>query len=102
MVRIAFEPPGVTVDVEPGTPVLEAARRAGIAIMAPCGGRGTCGKCAVRVLAGNPGPPDSGPRTPPLPASIRLGCLMRPTEDVTVRPVNVIRPPRHDERPAGS
>ena len=32
---------------------MDACRRAGFAVSAPCGGKGLCGKCRVRVLEGN-------------------------------------------------
>ena len=35
-----------------GTELLDAIRRAGADLDAPCGGKGTCGKCVVRVAAG--------------------------------------------------
>ena len=41
-----------------GTPTLaEALCQAGFAIETPCGGRGTCRKCAVQALAGAVSPP---------------------------------------------
>ena len=49
---VRFEPSGVTVDVDNGTELLDAARKAGISIESPCGGKGTCGKCLVRVISG--------------------------------------------------
>ena len=38
--------------VQEGINLLEAAKQAGIAIDAPCGGNGTCGKCRVKLLDG--------------------------------------------------
>ena len=93
MVRIRIEPPGVTVDVEPGTSVFDAARSAGVMILGTCAGRGTCGKCVVRVIEGDPGPADGGPMRAPLPGNLRLSCLFRPESDVTVSPRNLVRPP---------
>lgn len=49
---VEFTPSGKTVDVPPGTPLLDAARQAGVEIVSPCGGKGTCGKCIVRITAG--------------------------------------------------
>jgi len=59
-VRVTFQPSGRTVFVLPGTKLLEAAGRAGLALQTPCGGRGTCGKCRVRVARGaaEPTPPE--------------------------------------------
>jgi uncharacterized 2Fe-2S/4Fe-4S cluster protein (DUF4445 family) len=51
-VKVIFEPSGRAVYVLPGTVMLEAAARAGFIIHSPCGGAGTCGKCVVRIRAG--------------------------------------------------
>jgi uncharacterized 2Fe-2S/4Fe-4S cluster protein (DUF4445 family) len=50
--RIAFEPIGRRVDVQPGTTLLDAARLAGVDLVAVCGGGGTCGTCQVRLVEG--------------------------------------------------
>ena len=42
----------VTIDCNPGDNLLEAARRANVAIDAPCSGNGSCGKCRVKLLEG--------------------------------------------------
>jgi uncharacterized 2Fe-2S/4Fe-4S cluster protein (DUF4445 family) len=44
---------GVTVDVPQGTLVSDAAHQAGILVDLPCGGKGTCGKCLVRISSGS-------------------------------------------------
>jgi ferredoxin len=49
---VTFEPEGVTVEVSPGSTLLEAAHAAGVAIDAPCGGVGRCGSCRVRAEGG--------------------------------------------------
>jgi len=52
---LAFRPQGATVRVPVGITVFEAASWAGVTVDSTCGGRGTCGKCRVRVLgAGAP------------------------------------------------
>jgi uncharacterized 2Fe-2S/4Fe-4S cluster protein (DUF4445 family) len=51
---VQFEPSGTAVEIEPGRTLLEAARDAGIPLAAACGGRGTCGKCRVRIPGGPP------------------------------------------------
>jgi uncharacterized 2Fe-2S/4Fe-4S cluster protein (DUF4445 family) len=45
---------GVEMELEVSTDesLLDAAKKAGIAIDAPCSGNGTCGKCCVKVIAG--------------------------------------------------
>jgi len=50
--HITFQPSGRTVHALSGTLILEAAARAGLVLLTPCGGGGTCGKCLVRVRAG--------------------------------------------------
>jgi uncharacterized 2Fe-2S/4Fe-4S cluster protein (DUF4445 family) len=50
---IRFLPSGSVVSAEPGTRLLEAAREAGIELDSPCGGKGTCGRCIVRIATGD-------------------------------------------------
>jgi len=52
MPSVTFQPSGKTVEALPDTVLLEAVRQAGIEIDSPCGGKGTCGKCMVRILSG--------------------------------------------------
>lgn len=52
MPSVTFKPSGTCVQVPAKTELLDAARQAGLEIDAPCGGRGTCGKCIVRIVAG--------------------------------------------------
>jgi uncharacterized 2Fe-2S/4Fe-4S cluster protein (DUF4445 family) len=47
----ATGPQAASVQVPEGTTLLEASRRAGLAVEAPCNGGGTCGKCRVRIDA---------------------------------------------------
>ena len=49
MVQVTFLPNNLTIAAEPGCTVLEAMIRAGLYPDAPCGGRGTCGKCRVEI-----------------------------------------------------
>ena len=48
MVSVTFFPNNITISVEAGTTVLETMIHAGLHPDAPCGGRGTCGKCKVQ------------------------------------------------------
>jgi uncharacterized 2Fe-2S/4Fe-4S cluster protein (DUF4445 family) len=50
---ITFQPSGKSVAVATGSSLLECARLADVSVDAPCGGKGTCGKCMVRVIAGS-------------------------------------------------
>lgn len=49
MVRVSFKQAGIVVGVPKGTTILEAARKAEIFVETPCNGRGTCGKCLVKL-----------------------------------------------------
>jgi uncharacterized 2Fe-2S/4Fe-4S cluster protein (DUF4445 family) len=56
MLKINFQIEGgdvLKVNATEGTSLLFLAQQAGIAIDAPCGGNGTCGKCKVLVKTGN-------------------------------------------------
>jgi uncharacterized 2Fe-2S/4Fe-4S cluster protein (DUF4445 family) len=47
--RVVFEPDGKEISIHEGATLVEAAGQAGIVLNASCGGRGTCGKCIVRL-----------------------------------------------------
>jgi len=49
MPQVRFLPMEASVQVPQGTRLTEAARLAGIGLSAPCGGRGSCGKCRVEL-----------------------------------------------------
>lgn len=53
MPTLNFNPSGRTLDVPEGANLLDACRRAGFSPRASCGGKGLCGKCRVRVIAGD-------------------------------------------------
>ncbi len=42
----------VSIDANPGEKLLDVARKANVAIDAPCSGNGVCGKCRVRLASG--------------------------------------------------
>ncbi len=52
---VKFLPDNLTITVENGTSLLQAASLAGINLVSGCGGNGTCGACKVVVSAGQPG-----------------------------------------------
>ncbi len=86
---VTFVPAGITAWVDSGETVLDAARAAGVLISAPCGGRGVCGKCAVKVLDGDLMPPDEQEKRglAVAPPGIRLSCRARVDSPVTIRPL---------------
>lgn len=73
---VTFLPRDVTVWVEPGVTLLEAARMAGVAISATCGGRGVCGTCGVKVVAGRLADPsaEESALLSRAPTGTRLSC----------------------------
>ena len=44
------QPDGRSIEVEHGTPDLEAARRAGLPMASACGAQAICGRCGVYVV----------------------------------------------------
>jgi uncharacterized 2Fe-2S/4Fe-4S cluster protein (DUF4445 family) len=47
--RVVFKPDDREISIHQGATLLEAARQAGIILTTPCGGKGTCGKCALHL-----------------------------------------------------
>jgi len=93
---VRFEPTGETVEVAPGTTLRAAAKKAKAPVVSPCGGLGTCGRCAVSV-SGEMEDPRRDELTLLTPEALargtRLACQARVAGDVTVRPLRVV-PPR--------
>ena len=86
--RVVFQPQGRAVYVLPATKVLEAAGRAGLTIQTPCGGSGTCGKCRIRLTAGQGRPTDAERQAfsdEQLDAGWRLACQSAICGDATVQ-----------------
>lgn len=50
--RVIFQPSGRRGEITDGTNLLDAARHLGVDIESICGGKGTCGKCKVRIEDG--------------------------------------------------
>jgi ferredoxin len=50
MSAVLFKRENRSIEVEPGTTILEAARKAGVIIESSCNGVGVCEKCKVRLL----------------------------------------------------
>ncbi len=101
LIDVEFQPVGRHVLVEPGTTVLEAARKAGVGLSAVCGGSGSCGTCLVRLGADAPvSPPnlieEGELDADELSSGLRLGCqveLHGPTR-VDVPPESLTAPQR--------
>ncbi len=91
MPRVMFKPSGAAIDVPRGTELLDAAIRAGVTVDAPCGGKGTCGKCLVKILKGEVKEKASGSAVTDVPAGYRLACRTLVDAD----PI-VVEVPEHD------
>jgi adenylate cyclase len=84
---------GRKVPILPGATVLETLRENGIAHASVCGGRGRCTTCRIQVTHGLDALPDPEPIEAKALARIeaapgtRLACQIRPTSDISVRPL---------------
>ena len=73
------------VSAKPGDSILDAAKKAGIALDAPCGGNGSCGKCRVKIINGNVSSVQSRHISPEeYKNGWRLACAGYAETDVTV------------------
>src|ERR1700686_1780473 len=91
-------PPFVrTTRVPPGTTLFSAAHWIGLPIDSTCGGRGTCGKCKVRVIEGRTDAETADHRLL-RPAEIeegwRLSCQARIYEDMVCEVPQLLRVPK--------
>lgn len=84
MHSVTFFPKNVTVQVEDGTDVLEAAFRAGVSINSVCGGEGTCGKCRVIVEGLVDSPPSKHISDEEWRNGYRLACQSKVMSDLVV------------------
>ncbi len=57
MPKIVFVPQNKEITVESGTNLLKAADQAGLYVEGDCAGKGTCGKCKVKIVKGDSGNP---------------------------------------------
>ncbi len=88
MSKVIFQIEGaaaVTIECNPGDNLLEAARRANVAIDAPCSGNGSCGKCRVKLVEGVLDTMKSRHISEEeFEAGWRLSCISKVVGDVTV------------------
>ena len=78
--------PDALVSAAAGENLLKVARRAGIAVNAPCSGNGSCGRCLVQLVEGHLDSPKSFYISDTDYAEgWRLACLSRVAGDATVR-----------------
>ena len=95
--EVKYLPFDRTTRVPPGTTVFSAAHWIGLPIDSTCGGRGTCGKCKVRVVQGLP-EAETADHRQLRPAEIadgwRLSCQARIYEDMTCEVPQLLRVPK--------
>jgi len=83
--KVTIMPENISVNVEENTNLIAAAKKAGISIESPCGGHGTCGKCAVKLISGEVEAYDDSH----LPQNLKglgyvLACKAKVKEDIVV------------------
>ncbi|MGD8237720.1 MAG: ASKHA domain-containing protein [Armatimonadota bacterium] len=88
-ITIVFEPGGRQAQVSAGATVMDAAEAAGISVWAPCGRRGVCGQCRIRVADGDgcsqPSEAEVELLSPgEIEAGWRLGCQARVEADLRI------------------
>lgn len=98
--KIDFEPIGRRGECPAGQSLLEAAHQLGVELVSLCGGKGTCHRCKVQVLAGRVSPPtenEKGTLSPQeLKNGYRLACETYPLGDckLGVPPESLTAPQR--------
>lgn len=96
-VKIVFLPKGDDTRVPPGTTVFHAAAWLGQPVESTCGGRGTCGKCRVKIVRG-PAPITPADQQHLDAASIeagwRLSCQAEVREETTVEVPRLLGTPK--------
>jgi len=95
--EVKYLPFDRTTRVPPGTTLFSAAHWIGLPIDSTCGGRGTCGKCKVRVVEGRADAETADHRLL-RPSEIadgwRLSCQARINEDMTCEVPQLLRVPK--------
>jgi len=99
-VRIELRPLGAVFEAERDSPLRDALFARGVEF--PCGGRGTCRGCRVRVLQGAapPGPADLETLSPPeIAAGWRLACGLRASTPLVLEVAQWETPILSDDTP---
>ena len=83
---VDLEPIGRRIEVDPATDLLTAAQKAGVDLVAACGGVGICGTCRVRLMRGQLSPltltEEDQLRPEEIAQGYRLACQAVPLGDV--------------------
>src|SRR5437867_2184055 len=95
--EVLYKPFDKATRVPPGTTLFSAAHWIGLPIDSTCGGRGTCGKCKVRVIRGG-ADAETADHRQLRPSEIadgwRLSCQARVYEDMTCEVPQLLRVPK--------
>jgi uncharacterized 2Fe-2S/4Fe-4S cluster protein (DUF4445 family) len=85
---IIFEPAGRRINLAAGETILIAAQKAGVGLIAVCGGLGTCHQCIIRLVSGELNPPAEIEKQAlsrlKLESGQRLACQAVPITDVII------------------
>lgn len=86
--KLTIRPDDRILDCAMGETVLQAVRHAGIHLEASCAGKGTCGRCRVKIIEGERPQPDEEEKARFSPADLdegwRLACRLTPISDLVV------------------
>jgi uncharacterized 2Fe-2S/4Fe-4S cluster protein (DUF4445 family) len=83
---VKFLPFDISVDVQSGTSILDAAKKAHLPLKIGCGGKGTCGECVVQILSGNYKHKPTAALTDSLVAQgYALACQVEITDNIDVQ-----------------
>src|SRR5712692_9011905 len=95
--EVTYQPFDRTTRVPPGTTLFSAAHWIGLPIDSTCGGRGTCGKCKVRVVEGSSEVTTADHRLlrkDEVDNGWRLSCQARIYEDIACEVPQLLRVPK--------
>ncbi|HEX9124352.1 MAG TPA: ASKHA domain-containing protein [Actinomycetota bacterium] len=95
--EITYLPSGRAARVPSGTSLFNAAHWAGLPVESTCGGRGTCGKCRVRVVEGLAEPTAADHRhlsAEEIAGGWRLSCRSEVWSDTTCEVPGLLRTPK--------
>lgn len=76
MLKINFLPHKITVSVNPGSTLLQAAEQAGLDIGGLCAGQGSCGKCRLKIIDGDYSKPASAEHDHLTAAELKSGLVL--------------------------
>jgi len=84
--KLTFFPFKMSIDVQGGSTILEAVRQLQLPLKASCGGKGSCGDCLIKILAGNYKVKASAALSQELiDKGYALACQTKVTSDLTVQ-----------------